>query len=127
MATSWNMVVKEGPLQLISSTDIGWFGAQAFLNPTEYSGRGVSLAGDALKFEEANAIFKKRVGSDVPRMFEIVDKGILWASEELGTMFQWFNDEGCEADIEALRRKHPKWKWFQDWLELESQWVERKG
>lgn len=127
MATSWRMVVKDRPLQLISSTDIGWFGAQAFLNPTEYSGRGISLAGDALKFEEANAIFKKRVGSDIPTMLEIIDRGILWASEELGTMFQWFNDEGCGADIEELRRNHPKLKRFENWLETESQWIERKG
>lgn len=126
MATSWKMVVKDKPLQLISSTDIGWFGAQAFLNPTEYSGRGISLAGDSLTFEEANTIFNERVGKDIPRMLEFVDRGILWASQELGTMFQWFNDEGCGADIEALRRKHPKLKKFGDWLEAESQWVERK-
>lgn len=127
MATSWRLVVKDRPLQLIASTDIGWFGAQAFLNPTEYSGRGISLAGDELKFEEANAIFLKRVGSDIPTMLKIIDRGILWASEELGTMFQWFNDEGCRADIEALKRKHPELKWFEDWLETESQWAERKG
>lgn len=127
MATSWKIVVKDRPLQLISSTDIGWFGAQAFLNPTEYSGRGISLAGDALKFMEANEIFKKRIGTDIPKMLEVIDRGILWASIELGTMFHWFNDEGCGADIKALGRKHPKLKRFEDWLETESQWAERKG
>lgn len=125
MATSWKLVVKSRPLQLISVKDIGWFAAQAFLRHDEFAGRAISLAGDALTYNEANTVFQNVVGHEMPLTFQIVDRGILWASEELGTMFRWFESNGCQADIESLKREHPDMLAFGTWLRNYSEWPQK--
>lgn len=45
------MALKGKPLQLVATSDIGYFGAEAFLNPNKYEGKGISLAGDELTFD----------------------------------------------------------------------------
>ncbi|ETS83245.1 hypothetical protein PFICI_05121 [Pestalotiopsis fici W106-1] len=126
MATSWSSVVKDRPLQIVAVRDIGWFAAQSFLHPDTFAGRAISLAGDALTFDQANQIFKNKVGKDLPTTLEFLNKGILWASTELGSMFQWFNETGCGADINRLKQMHPNMMDFGMWLE-ESPWMQQSN
>ncbi|XRM43824.1 hypothetical protein ABZX51_006978 [Aspergillus tubingensis] len=44
--TCFKMALAGKPLQLVATSDIGYFGAEAFLNPEKYKGRAISLAGD---------------------------------------------------------------------------------
>ncbi|RJE16790.1 Nucleoside-diphosphate-sugar epimerase family protein, partial [Aspergillus sclerotialis] len=46
--TAWQMSLKGKPLQLIATSDIGFFAAEAFTRPEAFSGKAVSLAGDEL-------------------------------------------------------------------------------
>lgn len=103
-------------LQLVATADIGHFAAQALLNPNEYNGRAISIAGDELTFGEANEIFLSRLGKDIPRTFNFVGSTLLWAIKDVGLMFTWFEQRGYAADIDALRKEHPGLQSLGDWL-----------
>jgi hypothetical protein len=91
-------------LQLISTADIGWFGAQALLKPNEFAGRAISLAGDELTYEEANQVFKNKVGTDIPTTFGFVGSGLVWAINDLSKMFQFFE---VSSTLRASLSMHP--------------------
>ncbi|KAJ5760223.1 nmrA-like family protein [Penicillium odoratum] len=118
--TSWKIAVKEKPLQVIAVSDIGFFGAQAFLKPDIYRGKCVSLAGDSLTYDEMARIFKNKTGQDVPTTFGFLSRLLMWMMKDFGYMFQWFYDSGYNADIQALRKVHPGLKDFSTWLDTES-------
>ncbi|KAI9839260.1 MAG: hypothetical protein M1819_003254 [Sarea resinae] len=118
-ATAWQASVSaDTKLQFVSTADIGFFGAQAFLNPeaAEYRDRAIGLAGDELTFDEANAVFAEKVGSPIPTTFGFLVKGMLWAVGEFGLMFRWFDDVGFKADVGACRKLNPSMLDFGTWL-----------
>lgn len=118
--TSWKVVIKDKPLQLVSVNDIGFFGAQAFLSPEIYKSKCLSLAGDELTFEEMGRVFKEKTGDDLPLTFEFLARILLWFMPDFREMLRWFHDRGYGADIKALRNVHPGMKDFGRWLESES-------
>jgi uncharacterized protein YbjT (DUF2867 family) len=71
-ATCFKMGLKGKALQLVATSDIGYFGADAFLNPNMYKGKGVSLAGDELTFDQMEQIFKEKTGKPLPLTFQPV-------------------------------------------------------
>lgn len=119
-ATTWKTALDDKPLQFVSTSDIGYFAAQAFMKPGEYNGRFISLAGCNLTFDQANKIFKAKVGTDMPTTFSFISTTLLWAVKEVGIMFKWFKDEGYGANIEELKKIHPGLLDFGMWLEKES-------
>ncbi|MEU2269595.1 NmrA/HSCARG family protein [Streptomyces olindensis] len=87
----------EKPLQLIAAEDIGFFAATAFDEPDTYLGTQTELAGDEITFPEIAKVYERVTG--VPTRFEpqpIEDR-----------MFEWFAEDGYQADIPALRKVHP--------------------
>ncbi|KAH7370610.1 hypothetical protein BKA65DRAFT_602859 [Rhexocercosporidium sp. MPI-PUGE-AT-0058] len=115
--TAWKVGLSPTTkLQLVSTRDIGHFGAQALLNPKDFGGRTISLAGDKLTFDEANAVFLKTVGREVPQTYGFIARFLLWAIKDLNLMFKFFEDVGYDADIPALRREHHSLLSFEDWL-----------
>ncbi|KAJ0155729.1 Magnesium transporter NIPA3 [Fusarium oxysporum f. sp. albedinis] len=118
--TAWKLVVKNKPLQLVTVTDVGVAGAQAFLKPEKYAGRAVSLAGDELTLEEFERIFKEKTGRDLPYTYSLVVYPIMAMVKELGYMFKWFKDQGFGANLKALRKEYPELMTFGTWLETES-------
>jgi hypothetical protein len=119
-ATMWSVAVKEKPLQVVATSDIGHLAGQAFLSPEKYAGKSYSLAGDDLTFAEAQKVFKSKLGFEMPMTFGFLASGMLWAIGEVGTMFRWFYTDGYGADIKALREHHPELLSFGDWLVKES-------
>jgi uncharacterized protein YbjT (DUF2867 family) len=119
-ATMCKVGLQGKKLQFIAVRDIGIIAAKAFLKPEEYEGRGISLAGDELTFDELNELFKRKTGTDLPTTFEIVARGMLWAVTDLGSMFRWFNSDGYGADIEGLKKIHPGLLNLDQWLEKEG-------
>ena len=62
--TSWeNNIAKEKKLQLIATSDIGYFAAEAFVKPDQYKGQKVALAGDELTLDQFRAVFKEDFGA----------------------------------------------------------------
>ncbi|RPA77608.1 NAD(P)-binding protein [Ascobolus immersus RN42] len=123
MGNAFNAMWKwigDKKLQCIATEDIGWFGAQALLNPEDplYKNAAISLAGDELNYEEAATIFKEKMGYEMPTSYWFVAQGLFLASKEFSTMFTWFKEtEAYKADIEALRKIHPGLQDFSAYLD----------
>ncbi|RYP75157.1 hypothetical protein DL771_002618 [Monosporascus sp. 5C6A] len=126
IATAWRVGVKEKPLQLISTRDIGWFAAQAFMRPGDFAGRAISLAGDELTLSQANAVFKSKIGHEMPETFHFLVRLLLWYSAEVGRMFRWFYTDGYGADAKALKAEHPGLLSFSEWLD-QSDWTKKSA
>ncbi|KAJ5770702.1 uncharacterized protein N7511_002753 [Penicillium nucicola] len=120
-ATAWQMALNGKPLQLVATSDIGFFGAAAFTNPEASKNHALSLAGDELTFEEMRGIFERETGRKVPTTFRLPVWLMMAAVKELGVMFRWFHDEGYRADIGTLRRLNPGLKDFGTWLRTEKE------
>jgi len=96
----------EVPLQLIATSDIGAFAADAFEDPDTWLGRQVEIAGDELTGPEMAAAFGRVSG--LPTRYEQLPIGQLRVVRpDLAAMFDFFNDGGYRADLPALRRTRP--------------------
>lgn len=105
-------------LQLISTKDIGWFAADAFLHPEENHNTAKTLVGDELTQEEASAIFKEIVGSPMPIAPCIIGSAVKWFKKDsVGDMFRWFEEVGYGGDVKACRKTHPEMQDYRTWLE----------
>ena len=92
--------------QLIGVDDIAAFAALAFANPSEYAGKTMELAGDALTESQLADTFMKVIGRPVRLSMPV--EGQSWGDpEEMTAMFNFFNGEAYDADIAALRKLHP--------------------
>ena len=112
-------------LQVVSTTDIGWFGAQSFLFPEQHHNAVRTLAGDELTQPEANAIFRDVVGLDMPIAPCVVAKGVKFVLKDtVGDMFRWFAENGYGASIKECRAAHPEMMDFRAWAaENRGKWV----
>lgn len=121
---AWRVALHGKSLQLISTTDIGWFGAQAIINSSslQYANAEIALAGDSLTYQQAADIFQQRVGKPWPTTYDFIARLFLWAVKDIGLMFKWFQTDGYGADIQALRKQHPQLLTFGDWLDQKSAW-----
>lgn len=107
----------ETPLQMIAVDDIGYFAAQAFLHPDEHAGKALELAGDELTMPQVARLLSQRLG----RTVEYVPVPVAQVREkdpEAAIMFEWFDQQGYQADIEHLRVIHPQLLRFEQWLNL---------
>lgn len=120
-ATAWREAIKSRPLQLISTDDIGTFAALSFMQPQQFSGKGISLAGDELWYAEVEEIFRKKTGLPPHTTFSFIARLVLRLSEEMGTMFSFVEKEGYGADIKSLKEIHPELKSLSQWLDSSSQ------
>lgn len=126
-ATCWDISLKDKPLQLVATSDIGHFAAQAFLKPEEFKGKSISLAGDEITFAQAATVFKDKTGKDLPTTYRFLCSMALWLWKDIGSMFRWFHDEGLGANVQELRKIYPELKDFRAWLEKDSQFMKQKS
>jgi uncharacterized protein YbjT (DUF2867 family) len=91
-------------LQMIGVADIGKYGRWAFDEPEKLNGRAIDIAGDARTMPETARIISKAAGHPVefePVPIEEVRK----ASDDYGTMLEWFDRVGYDVDIDATARE----------------------
>jgi len=112
------------PLQLISVHDIGMFGARAFTDPS-FKNRAIGLAGDELTFAQGKKVFKDTMGYDLPETYGFVGSGIKYMIKEVGTMFNWFKDEGYGVNIPELRKEEPRLQDLSKWLKESSKFTKQ--
>jgi uncharacterized protein YbjT (DUF2867 family) len=103
---------SDKPLQMIAVNDIGAFAALAFDNPDKFMGRAIEIAGDELTELKMTAVLADVIGRPV----SIVEPEGPPAFPDMIKMFEWFNKEGYEADLPALRAMHPTLMTFETWL-----------
>ncbi|MCJ1310418.1 hypothetical protein MMC25_004082 [Agyrium rufum] len=122
--TAWRDRVGQKKLQVIDTKDIGAFGAAALLEPESevYRNQAISIAGDELSFEEANAIFQQKTGKPIPTTYSFMSSLMLWAISDMGHMFSWFVTDGFGADVSKLRAMDAGQglKNFGDWVDSSS-------
>ncbi|CAD5931561.1 NmrA/HSCARG family protein [Streptomyces cyaneofuscatus] len=99
-------VKPDKPMQFIASDDIGVFAADAFDRPAEFIGREIELAGDEITFPQVAEVYERITGT--PSRLE--------ATPIEERMFEWFAEEGYQADIPALREMHPGLLTFEQFL-----------
>ena len=123
-ATMWQLNGMDSKLQLVSSLDIGILAAAAFKEPDVYTGKAISFATDELTLQEANDIFKKVLGTDMPTTYPFVGRLIKYIlHEQLGAMFDWFKKVGFGADPKEFRDKFPEMQDFEKWLRQSSRFT----
>ncbi|MFD8463532.1 NmrA/HSCARG family protein [Streptomyces cyaneofuscatus] len=99
-------VEPDKPMQFIASDDIGVFAADAFDRPAEFIGREIEIAGDEITFPQVAEVYERITGT--PSRLE--------ATPIEERMFEWFAEEGYQADIPALRELHPGLLTFEQFL-----------
>ncbi|MFC8275560.1 NmrA/HSCARG family protein [Streptomyces sp. NPDC057271] len=105
----------ETSVQLIATSDIGVFAADAFEDPEGWLGRTVEIAGDDLTGPQMAAAFEAVSG--IPTRFQQLPIEPLRASrEDLANMFDWFERDGYRADLPALRGRRPDLVSLESWL-----------
>ncbi len=115
----WHGVGKK-PVQMVATSDIGFFAAKALLAPEEWAGKSIGIAGDELNFEQACKVFKDTIGADMPQTFSIVGTLVKTIMGDIGSMFKWFEKDGFNVDMGKAREIHPGLQDFKTWLERES-------
>src|SRR5215467_10229424 len=110
------------PYQTIATDDIGAFVALAFERPEQFIGKQLEIAGSELTNAEAVKVFSRVLGKPVKYQKLPLLLARLVLGNEFHTMFRWFNDYGCKADIAALRRDYP-----QIHLHTLEEWLREEG
>jgi uncharacterized protein YbjT (DUF2867 family) len=101
--------------QIIAAEDIGVFAGLAFANLKEYQGKTIELAGDELTEPQLAEMFSKVIGRPVTLTPSTGGWGNA-SEEEMKAAYEFFNGEGYDADIAALRKIHPGLLNFEQWL-----------
>jgi uncharacterized protein YbjT (DUF2867 family) len=104
------------PLQQLAVDDLGGFAAMAFADPERWVGREVDLAGDDPTMLETAQIFGQVTGREVRYVQIPWDQFRQAAGNEISRMYEWFEAEGYEADILALREEYPNLSTFEQYL-----------
>jgi uncharacterized protein YbjT (DUF2867 family) len=104
-------------LQLVSTSDVGWFAARALEEPAQYVGRTIALAGDELNVDEILDAYLK-VDGHAPRPVPTPRFALRLLPRDFSSMLCWFAEHGFEANIPELRQKHPGLMSFASWLEV---------
>jgi uncharacterized protein YbjT (DUF2867 family) len=105
----------EKGFQTIAAEDIGVFVSIALAELKTYLGRTLELAGDELTESQTAEVFTKVIGRPVTLTAPAGNRGRA-SEEEMVAMFNFFNGEGYDADIAALRKIHPGLLNFEQYL-----------
>jgi uncharacterized protein YbjT (DUF2867 family) len=108
-------------LQQISVLDIASFTAMVFENRDRFLGQRVNIAGDEINGERVAEIVSRISGHQIT--YAEADIGVLLAAnQDLGKMFDWFNQVGYSGDIPALRRDYPEvgWHTLEEWANAQD-------
>ncbi|OCF45465.1 hypothetical protein I317_00712 [Kwoniella heveanensis CBS 569] len=127
LLTSMRDTLKGRPLQWVSTSDIGYFGAEAFRDPTKWNHKAISIAGDSLTFDQLNQAFKNATGGDpAGTTYGFFGSALRAGVKDVRLMLDWFRDEGYNADIDKLRELKPDLMDMETWIKKKSAFVKRE-
>jgi uncharacterized protein YbjT (DUF2867 family) len=111
------------PLQQIALSDIAAFTALVLENRDRFGGRRVDIASDELAGEKAAEILTRVTGREIHYVELSLEQVRQAMGEDGARMFEWFDQVGYSADIEALRQENGGigWHTFEDWAK-EQNW-----
>lgn len=102
-------------LQQIATADIALVAVHVLESREAFLGQRLDIAGDELSGEQQAAALSRALGR--PIQFQPLPISALRSfSEEMATMYEWFERVGYRADIAAVRRLIPGLRTFEQWL-----------
>ena len=106
------------PLQQIALSDIAAFTGVVLENREEFVGRRLDIASDELAGEEVAEVLTRVTGREIHYVELPLEQVRQAMGDDGARMFEWFDQVGYSADIEALRREHQEvgWHTFEDWI-----------
>jgi uncharacterized protein YbjT (DUF2867 family) len=109
-------------LAQIAVADIASFAVLALENRQRFAGKRYDLAGDDLSGNEAVEILSRVTGKKFA-YFKVPMENIKQMSDDMVTMYEWFDRVGYKLDIAALKREFPEvgWHSFESWAK-EQDW-----
>ncbi len=109
------------PLQQVSVDDISSFVVLVLENPSRFLGRRIDIASDEVTGRRAAETISNAIGRTIEYAQIPIEKAYEM-SEDVGRMYEWFNDVGYSADIAALRRDYPQtgWRTFERWVSVQD-------
>jgi uncharacterized protein YbjT (DUF2867 family) len=102
-------------VQVVAVDDIGAFVAMAFDRPQDFLGKTIELAGDELTEAQIAETFSRVIGRPVKLASRMKAEGQQPSPEQIA-MFKFFNGQGYDADIPALRKMYPQLKTLERFL-----------
>ena len=108
-------VAADKTTQVVAVDDIGAFVDIAFDRPQEFLGKTIELAGDELTEAQIAETFSRVVGRPVKLASRTMPEGEQPSPEQMA-MFRFFNGQGYDADIPALRKIYPQLKTLERYL-----------
>jgi uncharacterized protein YbjT (DUF2867 family) len=105
----------ETRLQMIAVEDIGKFASLVFAHPETFLGQAIEIAGTALTLSEMAQSFERVTGKPTRAVEQPLEQ-LRAFNAEVGSMYEWFNQSGYQADIPALRHHHPDLLTLDAWL-----------
>ena len=112
--TSWNLRPDKG-LQLVAVDDIGAFAALVLANRSDYLGKTIELAGDEMTESQIAETLGSVLGRPVHLVQQQMPEGFTPTAEQIA-MFSFFNGQGYDVDIPALRKVYPQLLTFEQYL-----------
>lgn len=112
-------------LQMVSTKDIGWFAAQAFLHSSSHKNVALTLVGDELLQAKADEVFRKIIGKPMPLApCPIASAVKFFLKNTVGDMFRWFEEEGYGGDVQECQKMYPEMQNFEAWLnDNKDRWI----
>lgn len=102
-------------LQMVACDDIGDVAAKMLLNPDQYAGRHVKLAGDELTMTQARDTYALVENRSVWKAW--LPSFILYLLPyDLRSMFRWFYSTGYSVNLPAVKKEFPGLRTFERWL-----------
>ena len=108
-------------LQMVAVDDIGWFGAQAFIQAATLNRREIDLAGDARTMPEAAEILTQALHRPITFVRTPIEQ-VRQYSEDIAIMLEWFERVGYNVDIPGLEREYGhRMQKLQEWASRQSE------
>ncbi len=108
-------------LQMIAVDDIGAFVALALEHPGRWQGHTTEIAGDELSMSALAGAFSRMLGREVQYNQVPWDAFQQQAGPDITRLWRFFEDQGTQIDISAVRQEHTGLIGFDHWLQ--TRWI----
>ena len=113
-------IAPDRSFQLVACADVGTWAALALERPDELAGEGIEIAGDELTPTVAAQAFSTHLGREIQHVKPPMER-LKQMNPEVAEMFEWYEDDGYQADHEALAKVHPNPIRLPEWIA--STWI----
>ncbi len=94
-------------LAFISIRDIGFFVGEAFDHPDLWLDRAENIAGDRMTVQEYVDTFSQVMGTEIVYTRMPLEEYLATLPKPIRPLFQWYDQVGYDADVDALRSSYP--------------------